>query len=106
MFESKRMTSEFGPPRIGQSETRKPLLWIKRQGEEVFLINAGNEPLTFACASTGGFVSSDDGAHTIGSDSVAEYQEIAPNVLDGMACSFIKTHKKQSDSPAHPYRRD
>ncbi len=78
MFESKRMKAEFEPPRVGQSETRKPLLWIKRDGDEVFLVNASSEALTFVRASSGGFVSSDDGAHATKGDWAPEYQNVAP----------------------------
>lgn len=78
MFEKKQITSEFGAPRISGTETRKPLLWITRQSDEVFLVNSSDEPLTFVRATSGGFVTSDDGAHSLGNDPVTEYQDVAP----------------------------
>ncbi len=78
MFERRRIIVEFDPPKLRKEETRRTLFWIKRIGEEAFLINDSYESLTYVRASSSGFTSSEDNAHMLEAATVIEYQDVLP----------------------------
>lgn len=74
-----KRTGKFGlpmPPR--PAETRKPLLWLARNGNELYFVNSSDETIDLILADTGGFQTVDDDVMTISSDSAYEYQNVLP----------------------------
>ena len=65
------------PPR--KPETRSPLLWIERIGNELFLVNATGEILESVYAGTGGFQTCDDDVVHVASKSSYLYKNVKPN---------------------------
>ncbi len=64
------------PPR--KPELRRPLFWLMREGNELFFVNSSCEAIDSLVASSGGFVSDDDGAATVSTPDY-EYANIAVN---------------------------
>lgn len=74
-----KRTSRFGgarPPR--KSETRKPVLWLARDGSDLYFVNDSQDSLEFVIADTGGFQTVDDDAMTITSKEQYEYRNVNP----------------------------
>ncbi|GLS84690.1 hypothetical protein [Paraferrimonas haliotis] len=72
--------SQFGgpaPPRT--PETRLPILWLARDGGELYLVNNSKEPLEFVTASSGGFQTVDDDVVSVSSSNHYEYKNVMPN---------------------------
>ena len=72
--------SRFGgsmPPR--KPELRKPLLWITRDGRELFLVNVTGESLRLVTASTGGFITCDEDVGTIENNFSYRYENVLPD---------------------------
>ncbi len=69
--------SKFGgpmPPR--KPELRKPLLWLARKNEELYLVNNSGEVLDSVTITSGGFCTSDDEVITCSTDKAYEYKNI------------------------------
>lgn len=64
------------PPR--KPETRKPLLWLARIGNEVFLVNATGEILYFVTAGASGFQTVDDSVLVATGSKGYNYREVKP----------------------------
>lgn len=74
-----KRTSRFGgamPPR--KPEERRPVLWLARQRDELYLVNDSEESLHSVKASTGGFQTIDDDAISISSNEGYEYENVRP----------------------------
>lgn len=75
-----RRKSRFGgsiPPR--QPENRHPVLWLARDGNEVYLVNSSEEILDFVVAESGGFQTVDEDVMSVASKDKYEYENIKPN---------------------------
>ena len=64
------------PPR--PAETRKPLLWLARKGNELYFVNSTDETIDLILADTGGYQTLDDDVMIISSDGAYEYQNVLP----------------------------
>ncbi|GAD79535.1 hypothetical protein [Vibrio ezurae] len=72
--------SRFGgnvPPR--PAETRLPLLWLSRQGAEVYLVNHTNETLELVFSDSNGFQTVDDETVSITSSDIQYRYENVPH---------------------------
>ncbi len=73
--------SRFGggsmPPR--KLETRIPLLWLVRRGNDLYFVNSSEEILDFVIASTAGFQTVDDSIMTISDNQGYKYLKVKPN---------------------------
>jgi hypothetical protein len=65
------------PPR--KPELRRPLLWLAREGDELFLVNETDEILDSVIVQMGGFQTVDDEAFTVSSGEVYTYKKINPH---------------------------
>ena len=76
-----KRTSRFGgpmPPR--KPENRHPILWLAREGNELYLVNSSEDTLDFVVAATGGFQTVDDDVvMTVTSENNYEYKNVKPN---------------------------
>jgi hypothetical protein len=72
--------SRFGGAVSSKVDTRKPLLWLARDGEELFLVNESNETLKLVTSKTGGFFTNDDNTYPISSDEHYLYKDIEHGV--------------------------
>ena len=74
--------SKFGggslPPR--KPETRKPVLWLARSGDELYLVNSSEDILDFVLASSVGFQTLDNSVMTISDNQGYKYLNVKPNV--------------------------
>ena len=71
--------SGFGPPLPPRKpDPRKPLLWLSRQGADLYLINDTDETLASVSASSGGFATADDAAIPVGGDQGYFYEHVQP----------------------------
>lgn len=71
--------SRFGgdmPPR--KPELRKPLLWMTRDGGDLFLINTTGEVLKLVTSRTGGFQTFDEDVATIQNNFTYSYENVLP----------------------------
>lgn len=64
------------PPR--KPETRKPVLWLARDGDELYFVNASEEVIESVVVSTGGFQTVDDDM-LISESQEYEYNNLRPN---------------------------
>lgn len=65
------------PPR--KPETRKPLLWLARDGNELFLVNSSGEIIDLIISNTGGFTTADDDdCLTVPRGNGYEYNNVLP----------------------------
>lgn len=72
--------SRFGgplPPR--KPETRRPILWLARDGQELYFVNASQETLDTVIAETGGCMTADDDVLTVSSESNYQYKNVPPD---------------------------
>ena len=72
--------SRFGgamPPR--KPERRRPMIWLAREDNEVFLVNATDETFDYVIASSAGFQTVDDDVMNISSENGYEYHDVHPN---------------------------
>ncbi len=72
-----KRTSRFGgkmPPR--KPETRNPLLWLARDGNELFLVNNSHETLEYVISDSGGFQTADDDVFTLESKQLYQYRDV------------------------------
>ncbi|WP_029407280.1 hypothetical protein [Thiomicrorhabdus sp. Milos-T2] len=65
------------PPR--KPELRRPLLWLAREGDELFLVNETDEILDSVIVQKGGFQTVDDEAFTLSSDEFYDYKNVNPH---------------------------
>jgi hypothetical protein len=75
-----KRTSRFGgpmPPR--KQENRHPLLWLAREGNEIYLVNSSEDTLDFVIATSGGFQTVDDDVIVANSKDEYEYKNVKPN---------------------------
>lgn len=75
-----KRTSKFGGPVTPRKpEVRKPLLWLARVGNELFLVNSSGETLDYVIPSTGGFQTyyDSDEVVTISRDGVYKYENVS-----------------------------
>ena len=75
-----KRVSRYGgnmPPR--KPEIRSSVLWLARDGNEVYLVNLSNEVLDLVVADCGGFITADDDVGTITSPDNYEYKNVKPN---------------------------
>ncbi|MGB5446612.1 MAG: hypothetical protein WBM99_14040 [Psychromonas sp.] len=77
----KRKSKFGGPMTPRKAELRHPLLWLAREGKELYLVNSSEETLDFVAAGTGGFQTVDDDCITVSSKSKNkyEYKNVKPN---------------------------
>lgn len=73
-----RMSRFGGPASPRQTEERRPILWLARDGNELYLVNAGNEVLKRVIIDNGGFLTVDDDVAIISSKSPIIYENIQP----------------------------
>lgn len=59
-------------------ELRKPILWLARDRDELYLVNAGNEALDRVEVDAGGFQTVDDDVVTVSGASPLIYENILP----------------------------
>jgi len=74
-----RRVSRFGgatSPR--KPETRRPLLWLRRDDHDLFLVNSSGEVLESVEASSGGFATVEDDVDTVASSQPYDYQNVQP----------------------------
>lgn len=72
-------SSRFGgamPPR--RAESRWPVLWLARDGGELYLVNAGSETLARVVVHVGGFQTVDDGVLTASCALLRCYDSVEP----------------------------
>lgn len=72
--------SRFGgkmPP--GKPEKRLPILWLARDGSELYLVNASREPLDYVVADSGGCQTVDDDIEMVSSKEKYEYKDVKPD---------------------------
>jgi hypothetical protein len=73
--------SRFGggpvPPR--KPETRVPILWLTRDGNELYLVNLSKEALDSVVVDSGGYLTADDDVVTVGSEAQYHYKDVKPN---------------------------
>jgi hypothetical protein len=62
------------PPR--KKETRRPLLWLARNHEELYLVNDSGETLDIVTATSGGFFTADELVGTLSSESAYRYEMV------------------------------
>jgi len=62
-----------------KTELRRPLLWLAREGNELYLVNSSQETLDLVVARTGGFQTVDDDCLTVSSENKYKYKNIQPN---------------------------
>jgi hypothetical protein len=75
-----KRTSRFGgtvPPR--KPDTRLPVLWLARDGGELYLVNSSQDTLDFVIADSGGFQTVDDGVSMASAEKGYEYRDLKPN---------------------------
>lgn len=75
-----KRVSRFGgllPPR--KAELRRPLFWLARDVNELFLVNSSKDILDFVIAESGGFQTVDDDVMAISSNERYEYKNVKPN---------------------------
>lgn len=71
--------SGFGPPLPPRKpDYRTPLLWLRRQDSELYLINHTDETLDSVRAYSGGFATADDAAIPVGSADDYAYAHVQP----------------------------
>jgi hypothetical protein len=67
--------------RLGHSrkaDDRKPLLWLTRDGQELYLVNDSGEILESVRASSGGYGTADDQGIPVGSANGYVYEQVQP----------------------------
>ncbi len=72
-----KRASRFGgtmPPR--KSETRNPVLWLARDGNELYLMNNSQETLELVIADSGGFQTADDDVVPVASKEQYKYRDV------------------------------
>jgi hypothetical protein len=65
-----------GPPR--KVESRRPLLWLARNGGQLYLVNDSGETLDVVIATSGGFFTADELVGTVASESAYRYEHVQP----------------------------
>ena len=65
------------PPR--KPEIRLPTLWLARDGNELYLVNASEETLDTVIAEGGGCLTADDDVLTVSSEENYQYENVPPN---------------------------
>lgn len=75
----KRMSKFGGPMSPRKPDTRKPLLWLTRKLDELYLVNETGETLTRVQANTVGWITADDDVANVESNEVYEYKDVKPN---------------------------
>lgn len=77
-------TGRFGFPLSSKEDTRSPLFWLSslpkkiESGREVFFVNDSDEVLDSVSASSGGFITEDDGALAVGDSGGYRYENVQP----------------------------
>lgn len=72
--------SRFGGPVSPRpAETRRPLLWLARDGDELYLVNASDEILDDVVATGQGFAGLDDEVIEMSSKEAHHYRNVKPN---------------------------
>ena len=67
-----------GPMPYRKPENRRPILWLAREKNDVYLVNSSEETLDFVIADGGGFFIDDDDIVTFGGKKY-EYKNVKPN---------------------------
>lgn len=75
----KRKSKFGGPMTPRKAELRHPLLWLARDGNELYFVNSSDETLDLVTAGTGGFQSVDDDCINVSSVNKYEYKNVKPN---------------------------
>ena len=65
------------PPR--KAEQRRPLLWLARNGNELYLVNASTESLDCVTAKSTGFRGAEDDFEPVAGNETYAYQNVKPN---------------------------
>lgn len=74
----KRMSKFGGPMSPRKPELRRPVLWLARAGNELYLVNDASETLDEVIAGYGGWVTANDQAATVASAAEYHYTNIQP----------------------------
>ncbi|TPH13263.1 hypothetical protein [Litorilituus lipolyticus] len=75
----KRKSKFGGPMTPRKAELRKPLLWLTRKNESLYLVNGSDEPFDSIIISSGGFTSNDGDGVTSYKGQGDEYENLHPN---------------------------
>ncbi|ABM04205.1 hypothetical protein Ping_2476 [Psychromonas ingrahamii 37] len=70
----KRKSKFGGPMTPRKAELRNPLLWLAREGKELYLVNSSAEIIDFVGAGTGGFQTVDDDCISVSSKKKYKYE--------------------------------
>lgn len=73
-----RMSRFGGPVSPRPAETRRPELWLARDGNELYLVNERDETLSRVVVDKGGFQTVDDDVLTVSSASLLTYENVQP----------------------------
>ena len=76
---NKRLSRFGGSPPPRKAETRTPLFWLARKGEELFFVNSSKDTLNFVIADSGGFQTVDDDVMAVGNNDKYDYKNVKPN---------------------------
>ena len=76
---NKRLSRFGGSPPPRNAETRTPLFWLARKGEELFFVNSSKDTLNFVIANSGGFQTVDDDVMSVGNNDKYDYKNVKPN---------------------------
>ena len=74
----KRMSKFGGPMSPRKPEIRRPVLWLARAGNELYLVNDAKEALDDVVAGHGGWVRADDRVATAASEVEFHYEHVQP----------------------------
>jgi hypothetical protein len=79
-YPHQEIESRFGgsrPP--SKPELRKPLLWLARDGNDLYFVNISGETLDSVIADSGGFQTADDTVISVTSNTQYEYKNVINN---------------------------
>jgi hypothetical protein len=74
----KRMSKFGGPMSPRKPELRRPVLWLARSGNELYLVNDSREVLEAVDAGYGGWITADDQVGTVASEAEYRYENVQP----------------------------
>lgn len=74
-----RLSRFGGPVPPGAPELRFPVLWLARQGNELYLVNSSGGALDSVIADAGGFLTADDGAVPVTGNNRYNYRDVRPD---------------------------
>ena len=75
----KRMSRFGGSVQQRKSETRLPILWLTREGNELYLVNSSGSTLDLVIVDGGGFQTIDDDLIQVNNSEKYEYTNVKTN---------------------------